>query len=258
MALSKSLPTIAAAVDGFENLTLAELDSAPTVFFRFTHGQLQDVSSEFQSYFDDEIAGTRAGIQAQDLYDFKNSDGALVAIPATVSTEQLHRLRMVKVKVLEIVWAYLYSGREEEAWRSLAQMLPPADAARIRAALLKTRARGIHSAADGTSAGVPRRKKKHAQVFDAVSRSELGNKLEVVPPEAILLQRPPISERQAELFLDLIVDEAGKVRSAEAVGKVKRVDPELISAALTWKFIPAFKDGRAVASRLRIAVSPRQ
>jgi hypothetical protein len=74
------------------------------------------------------------------------------------------------------------------------------------------------------------------------------------------LQRPPISEQpaQAELFLELIVDESGKVRSAEGVGKVKRFDPELISAALTWKFIPAFKDGRAVASRLRIAVSPRQ
>jgi hypothetical protein len=91
-----------------------------------------------------------------------------------------------------------------------------------------------------------------------VSRSELGSKLEVVPPEAILLQRPPISEQHAELFLDLIVDAAGKVRSAEAVGKMKGVDPELISAALTWKFIPAFKDRRAVASRLRIAVPPRQ
>jgi hypothetical protein len=39
---------------------------------------------------------------------------------------------------------------------------------------------------------------------------------------------------------------------------VKWVDPELINAALTWKFIPAFKDGRAVASRQRLAVSPRQ
>jgi hypothetical protein len=250
----------AAAVDGFENLTLGELDFAPTVVFRFANGQLHDVSSEFQSYFDDEIAKTRSGIHAQDLDDFKNSDGALVAIRTTASTEQLHRLRMMKIKVLEIVWAYLYSGREEDAWRSLAQMWPPADVARIRAALLKTRARGILSEAEGASAVAPRRKKKHAQVFDAVSRSELGSKLEVVPPEAILLQRPPISEQQAqaELFLDLIVDESGKVRSAEAVGKVKRVDPELISAALTWKFIPAFKDGRAVVSRLRIAVSPRQ
>jgi hypothetical protein len=124
----------------FENLTLGELDSAPTVVFRFAHGQLQDVSSEFQSYFDDAIARSRAGIHAQDLEDFKNSDGALEAIPTSGSTERLHRLRVVKIKVLEIVWAYLYSGREQDAWRSLAQMWPPADVARIRAALLKTRA----------------------------------------------------------------------------------------------------------------------
>jgi hypothetical protein len=250
----------AAAVDGFENLTLGELDSAPTVVFRFAHDQLQDVSSEFQSFFDDEIARTRAGIHAQDLDNFKNGDGALAAVPTGASTERSHRLRVVKTKVLEIVWAYLYSGREQDAWRSLAQMWPPADVARIRAALLKTRARGIHSEAGGTSAGPPRRKKKHAQVFDAVSRSEPGSKLEVVSPEPILLQRPPISQQQAqaELLLELIVDGSGKVRSAEAVGKVKRVDPELIRAALTWKFIPAFKNGRAVASRLRIAVSPRQ
>jgi len=63
---------------------------------------------------------------------------------------------------------------------------------------------------------------------------------------------------ESELLLDLIVDAAGKVRSAEPAGKMKRVDPDLINAALTWKFIPAFNDGRPVASRLRLAVSPRQ
>jgi len=119
---------------------------------------------------------------------------------------------------------------------------------------------GIPSQADGVSAGLPAHKKKHAQVFDAVSTSAPGTTLEVVPPEAILLQRPPISQQQGqpELLLELAVDRAGKVRSAEPVGKVKWFDPELVRAALSWKFIPALKDGRAVASRLRIAVSPRQ
>jgi hypothetical protein len=87
----------------------------------------------------------------------------------------------------------------------------------------------------------------------------VGTTLEVVPPEAILLRRPPISQLQGqELFLELVVDRAGKVRSAEPVGQVKWVDPELVRAALSWKFIPALKDGRAVASRLRIALSARQ
>jgi hypothetical protein len=253
----------AAAVDGFEKLTLGELDSAPTVVFRVAHGQLLDVSADFQPYFDGEIARMRAGIQEQYLQDFKRSDGKLTATKS-VSPERLHQLRMVKIKVLEIVWGYLYSGREQDAWRSLAEMWPSADVDRIRVALGNARAHGIHDQADGTSSGRPRGKKKRAQVFDAVSRSGPGSRLEVVPPKAILLQRPPMSEirqrgqLEPELLLDLIVDESGKVRSAEAAGKVKWVDPQLVNAALTWKFIPAYKDGRPVASRLRIAVSPRQ
>jgi hypothetical protein len=65
-------------------------------------------------------------------------------------------------------------------------------------------------------------------------------------------------DQTAELLLDLVIDSAGKVRSAEPAGKVKWVDPELINAASTWKFIPAFKDGRPVASRLRLDVSLKQ
>jgi hypothetical protein len=254
----------AAALDGFEKLTLGELDSAPTVVFRFSHGQLRDVSTEFQSYFDDEIARMRAGIHPQDLEDFKKSDGKLAALPTPASAERLHHLRMVKIRVLEIVWAYLYSGRAQDAWHALAEMWPPADVDRIRAGLLKTQALGIHREADATSTGLPQGKKKHAHIFDAVSRSGPENQLQVVPPAAILLQRPPLSEihpqgpPEPDVLLDLVVDAAGKVRSAESAGKMKSVDPELIHAASNWKFIPAFKDGRAVASRLHLTVSPRQ
>jgi hypothetical protein len=253
----------AAAVNGFEDLSLGELDSAPTVVFRFAHGQLLDVSAEFQFYFDEEIARIRAGIHPQDLEDFKGSDGRLTLTPL-ISAERMHHLRMVKIKVLEIVWDYLYSGREQDAWRSLAEMWPAADVDRIRAALVNARARGIHSQADGTSAGPPRGRKKHAPIFDAVSRAGPERKLEVIPPRAILLRRPPLSETQqqslpeAERLLDLVIDAAGKVRSAKPGGRVKWVDPDLINAALSWKFIPAFKDGVPVASQLRIAVSPRQ
>ena len=253
----------AAAVNGLENLALSELDSAPSVVLRFAHGKLLDVSAEFQSYFDAEIARIRAGIHSQDLEDFKGSDGKLTALPS-ISAERLHHLRLVKIEVLEIVWAYLYSGRDQDAWRSLAEMWPPADTDRIRAALMNARARGIRSQADGTSAGPPRGKKKHAQIFDAVSRSGPERKLTVVPPKAILLRRPPVPEIQqqalpeSEALLELVIDASGKVRSAEPAGRVKWVAPDLINAALTWKFIPAFKDGRPVASRLRLAVSLRQ
>ncbi len=254
----------AAGVNGFENISLGELDSAPTVVFRFTHDQLLDVSAEFQSYFDDEITRIRAGIKAGDLEDFKNSDGKLSVTPS-ISPEKLHRLRLAKIKVLEIVWAYLYSGREQDAWRSLGEMWPQADVDRIRAALANTHARGIRAQADATPAGAPRGRKKHAQIFDAVSRSGPGRKLEVTPPGAILLQRPPVSELQealpeSELLLDLVIDAAGKVRSVEPAmnAKGKGIDSDLINAALAWRFIPALKDGRPVACRLRLAVSSKK
>jgi hypothetical protein len=45
----------------------------------------------------------------------------------------------VKAKVLEIVWAYVYSGREQQAWRSLTEMWPVTDADRIPTAILNAR-----------------------------------------------------------------------------------------------------------------------
>jgi hypothetical protein len=249
--------------NGFEGLSLSELDFPPTVVFRFTRGQLLEVSAEFQSFFDDEIAKIRGGIHPQELADFKASDGKLAAMATPANAEQLHRLRTTKIKVLEIVWAYLYSGREQEAWHSLAEMWPAADVDRIRAALVNGRARGIHSQADGTSTAVARSRKKRAQIFDAVNKSGPDRQLEVIPPSPILLRRPPAPEipeqgPASEVFLDLVIDSAGKVRSAEPAAKVKGVDPDLINAALSWKFIPAFKDKMPVASRLRLGVSSRQ
>jgi hypothetical protein len=252
----------AAAVNGFENLARSELDFAPTVVLRFAHGRLLDVSSEFQAYFDSEIAKIRMELHSQDLQDFKNSDGGLTSSPL-FSAERLHRLRMIKAKVLEIVWAYLYSGREEEAWRSIAEMWPAGDVSRIRTAILNACSRGIRAQTDGESTEPSRGRKSHAQIFDAVSRSQSESSVEVMPPHMILLRRPPVlmsqqQDQPEELLVDLVIDSAGKVRSAEPAGKVKWVDAELINAASGWKFVPAFKDGRPVACRLRLTVSLKQ
>ena len=245
----------AGAVSNFENLAGTELDSAPTIVLRFAHGRLLDVSSEFQLYFDHEIAGIRKGLDSEGLQDFKRTDGR-ISPDAPLSAERLHRLRGVKAKILEIVWCNLYSGREQEAWHTLAEMWPAADLDRIRAAIVSARARGISAQVNGVSTGVPANRTKRLTIFDAASAS--ANKSEVIPPEPILLRRPPPSGPdlpQSELLLELVIDSAGKVRSAEGAGKTKSVDADLIHAATGWKFIPAFKAGRAVASRLRLAVS---
>ena len=77
------------------------------------------MSSEFQPDFDREIAELRKELDSDDLRDFKSSDGKL---SPSLSAERLHELRGVKAKILEMIWAYLYSGREQKAWELLAEM----------------------------------------------------------------------------------------------------------------------------------------
>ncbi len=252
----------AAAVEDFEHLGPAQLDSAPTIVLRFTHGELLDVSSEFQPYFDREIAALRQELDSEGLRDFRNSNGKLLP-NAPFSAERLHQLRGMKAKILEIVWDYLYSGREQQGWSALAEMWPATDAVRIRAAILDLHARGISKQVNGVSNERPGRRQTRVSVFDAIGKSASG-KLEVTPPVPIMLRRPPLEEAQnsdlvpSVLLLQLVVDSAGKVRSAEPAEKAQSADAVLTDAANGWKFIPAFKAGRPVASRIRLAVSLRQ
>src|ERR1700733_12577943 len=103
----------AAAVDGFENFQLSALDFAPPVVLRFEHRRLIDVGAEFPVQFDRKINTVKAQLGSQQLSDFKNSDGKL-SNTSSVASDALHELRRTKIKVLEIVWCYLYSGREED------------------------------------------------------------------------------------------------------------------------------------------------
>jgi len=251
--------TDAAAVDGFEGLRLAELDFAPPVVLRFSAHKLLDVSAEFQAEFDGRIASVQKELTPGDLRAFKATDGKLASSDLS-SAEYIHKLRTVKAKILEIFWCYLYSGREQQAWRSLGEMWPAGDVARIRAAILSARTHGIISQLDGISAGRSTKTIRHAVLFNAVS-SPSGQKLELTPPESILLNRPPLIDgsgnSSSDAVLDLVIDSAGKVRSAKPSGRVA-VDAGLIRASLGWKFIPAFKNGRAVACRTRLSVSPKQ
>ena len=250
------------ATNGFEGLIPGEFDFAPTVVLRFERNRLIDVSAEFRPHFDEQIAAVRTELSAQDLRDFQGTDGKL-ASTSSLAPERIHALRVTKIKVLEIVWAYLYSGREQEAWRALADMWPAGDMDRIRAAILNARARGIRSQIDNVSAGESKfHFKKRAYIFDAVTEHppESVGRFPFVDkrPQAILLRRPPPVGAKApiarsEQMIELVIDEAGKVWSAEPVGDA---DKDLAYATKGWKFIPVFINGRAVASRLRMVVSP--
>lgn len=262
----------AAAVDGLENLHVRDLDFAPPVVLRFSRGRLLDASAEFRAYFNQKIADVRAKLNPQDLADFKSSDGKLAAI-AAIPVGRLILLRNARMKVLEIVWSYLYSGREQEAWRSLAEMWPAADFERIRTALMNARSRGIRSQVDGVSTPVRPGRETHAKIFDdttfvaatpGVTPKDVEAKPAITPPRAILMERPPpdtpleIELAQTESELVLVIDSAGKVRSVEERGNVQSVDEGLLRSTTNWKFIPAFNAGQPVASKILLGVSLRK
>ena len=252
----------AAVLNGFEGLSLAELETLPTVVLRFSGARLLDATAEFRPYIDQEITRLRAATDPQDRRAFKNSDGRLEA-KSGLSAEHLNRMRRVKAVVLGIVWSYLYSGREQEAWRALADMWPAQDVDRIRTAIWDVHARGILAQVDGIATKDRARGQRKAPIFDAITEKGSTTNLGVVPPEPILLQQPLLPDAhdiagQTEVAVDLVIDSAGKVRSARQAGNPTHVAGSLIASAEKWKFIPAFKDGYPVASRLRLVVSPKQ
>ncbi len=244
----------AVAVAGFEHLSRAELNP-PVVVLRFQRNVLVDVSPEFRSYYDNQTTSLRHELDAAAVSDFIRSDGTLKSIPG-LSSERLHQLRAVKATILEIVWNYLYSGRPEQAWNELAHMWPPSDQARIKAAILNARATGLVSEAVSTSEFQPHTRSKRAYVFDGIDQPD-PEKLGVRSAAAILMRRPAPQDQLKESTdsrFDLTIDSAGKVRAAEPAGNNRVTDSALLQAARNWKFIPALKNGRPVASRIRLSV----
>jgi hypothetical protein len=243
-----------AAVDGLDGVLAVYLEYPPAYVLRFENGKLMDASSEFPDYFDGIAGHVREAMNPEALKEFKLSDGRLQA-DISSGFERIARLRAVKIQVLEIVWAYLYSGREQEAWRNLAEMWPGGDVDRIRREILHARANGILAQLDGAAAKNALARRKTVPIF---------KQSEVLPARAIYLWRPEPSDRleyssaAAEVPLDLVIDSAGKVMSAEPVGGEATADAGLLSAAKEWKFIPGLKDGHSVASRLRLYTSLRQ
>jgi hypothetical protein len=262
----------AGVADGFENFKLSDLDFAPPIVLRFARSRLLDVSSEFRSDFDQKIGMERAKLNAQDLDDFKHSDGMLdptAGLPAATRS----RLRSTKMKVLEIVWSYLYSGREQEAWRSLQEMWPASDVERMRTALLNLRARGIRSQVDGALTVTRPGRRVPAKIFDGtvvvsatpgITPKDAKMAPPIIPPRAILMERePPLTAKDQELAqtestLKLVIDSAGKVRSVESVGNLEKVDEQLLRSTASWKFIPAFNVDQPVASQILLGVSLRR
>ena len=228
------------AVDGLDGLPVTAFDFPPTYVLRLKNNRLVDATSEFVTHFDKIIERLRTQISPEQLSHFKQSDGKLTFSIADV--ERLHNLRATKIAVMEIVWNYLYSGREIDAWHSLREMWPAEDLGRIQSAIASRRKSGILTQIDGTE--TQRASKKRAPIFE---------KPDIIEAKPIEIFAPPFDPSfSREVLLDLVIDAAGKVRSVKRNG---HMDEELLSYLKDWKFVPAIRGRQSVASHLHFAVS---
>lgn len=251
---------------------------------RFESGRLMDVSAEYQPHYDRQIAQVRAQLDPHALSAFKQTDGKLAL--GSVPGADLVRLRKTKVKVLEIAWDYLYSGRQQQAWDELDSAWPAADVTRVKAAILASRAKGIDACVAAVSPKTsPGLWEKHPYIYETLKPSKsnrddgaqgmpmgrgamptggdnddtIAQTEADIPPRYILMWGPPPSGAEQSVantqqHMVFILDETGKVRSAKMNGSPD--DPALLDAAKDWKFIPAFRNGKPVACIYRMNVSP--
>ena len=246
----------AASVEELRELALERSGLCPPIVLRFVRDRLLDIVPS-SIYFAKITDGGPSSIRKTlPISKAAMAGWRFPLIPA----DRLSHLRSIKMRVLEIVGP-TFIAAATGGWRSLAEMWPPADLDRIRAALLNARAHGILSQVDGVSTPVPAGHESHAKVFDAtitvvatpgVTPKGVTPKPPITTPRAILMERlPPSDVYEAELMrseslLKLVIDSAGKVRSVEVMGNTQETDEGLIKSTANWKFIPAFSDGEHV------------
>lgn len=118
----------------------------PTVILRVQAQQLVNASGEFVHGYDTEIAEARRKINPDELGEFLtvHNLGANESAKTDFMKTRQH--------VLEIVLAYLYSGREGQAWETLEEMWPAGDRLRIKKLILSMRSQGLLSQLRRTAA----------------------------------------------------------------------------------------------------------
>jgi hypothetical protein len=128
------------AFDYFDELCHA-CTPFPIVYFELKAKSFVDVSKDHIAAYDKQIADARAEVKPDRL-------AAFLKVP-NVTAEVKTNFTDTIPEVLTIVFAYLYSGREAQAWQALDQMWPASDRERIRKLIVETRAKGILSQLGG-------------------------------------------------------------------------------------------------------------
>ena len=106
----------------------------PSVVLEMEGEKLTDATPMCRAYFDKQIESLRSKLTTQDVNGFRTDQIG----------DALHR-REVKGRILNIIFCYLYTGREEQAHEVLRQLWPTNDSDRLWEAILKARTAGVLS-----------------------------------------------------------------------------------------------------------------
>ena len=109
----------------------------PTVVLEIRNGRIEDASSRYLADYDAEIASAKSEVNQGDL-------GRFLTVPDLPTNGQAQsEFEDLRRQVLTIVFAYLYTGREAQAWKTLDDMWPASDRTRIKKLILDTKSDGI-------------------------------------------------------------------------------------------------------------------
>jgi len=109
----------------------------PTVYLRLEGDQLVDCGADHTHDYDEVIANSRKALSAEERQRFRS----VHTNPYDADDDML----TITKKILSIVFAYLYSGREAQAHRALEELWPSSDQQRLWKLILETRKKGILS-----------------------------------------------------------------------------------------------------------------
>ena len=128
--------TLIHAVDGvFDYFIVPHSDAViPQVVLKLKGNDLVDVSADYPELYDREIEQVRNELAADEIAKLRNAN-----FHNKLYTDHVPAAH----KVLTIVLDYVYSEREEEAWRALDEMWPAGDVSRIKSLILERRKRGM-------------------------------------------------------------------------------------------------------------------
>lgn len=135
------LATDDSGFDNFDGLCYA-CSPSRAIYLVLNQDKFETAGRYFAAEYDKSIAEARAQLTPEKLAQFRQSDPAANANPTW-------ELNDVKSAVLSIVLGYLYSARQDQAWKELENLWPAADQQRIKAGILKARSEGtLKSAAE--------------------------------------------------------------------------------------------------------------